>query len=63
MVLWMAAILTRCSSIAAANSAGVPLRAAEPAVGTRLRIAGSEVIACTSVEMRFWISAGMPRHP
>ena len=63
MVLWMAAILTRCSSIAAANSAGVPLRAAEPAVATRLRNAGSEVIACTSVEMRFWISAGMPRHP
>ena len=50
MVLWMAAILTRCSSIAAANSAGVPLRAAEPAVGTRLRNAGSEVIACTSVD-------------
>src|SRR5262245_37292968 len=40
MVLLMAAILTRCSSIAAANSAGVPLRASEPAVAIRLRNAG-----------------------
>jgi hypothetical protein len=62
MVLWMAAILTLCSSIAAANSAGVPLRASEPAShpAAKRRIGGDRR---TSVEMRFWISAGMPRHP
>src|SRR5262249_6675566 len=59
VLLWMAAILTRCSSIAAANSARVPVRATEPAVATRARNAGSDVTTPMSVEMRFWISAGM----
>jgi hypothetical protein len=48
---------------AAVNSAGVPERAADPAVATRARNAESEVIACTPVEMRLIISADMPRHP
>ena len=59
----IAATLARCSSIAAANSAGVLPRATDPMLVSRAFIVGSAAIACTSAAMRSRSSDGISRQP